>query len=34
MSKTIQDMVFQRRVTAFSAWHVVRELFLNNQWRS
>jgi hypothetical protein len=30
VSKTIRDMVFQRRATAFSAWNAVRGLFLNN----
>lgn len=30
MSKTIRDMVFQRRMTTFAAWHIVRSLFLNN----
>jgi hypothetical protein len=30
VSKTIRDMVFQRRTTAFASWHSVRSLFLNN----
>jgi hypothetical protein len=30
VSKTIRDMVFHRRATAFSAWNAVRGLFLNN----
>jgi hypothetical protein len=30
VSKTIRDMVFTRRATAFSAWQAVRGLFLNN----
>jgi hypothetical protein len=30
VSKTIHDMVFQRRATTFSVWHTVRGLFLNN----
>jgi hypothetical protein len=30
ISKTILDMVFHRRATAFSAWQAVHSLFLNN----
>jgi hypothetical protein len=30
VSKTIRDMVFHRRATAYSAWNAVRGLFLNN----
>jgi hypothetical protein len=30
VSKTIRDMVFHRRATAFSAWNAVRGLFLDN----
>jgi hypothetical protein len=30
VSKTIRDMVFQRRATAYSALDAVRGLFLNN----
>jgi hypothetical protein len=33
VSKTIRDMVFNRRATAFSAWNAVRDLFLNNASR-